>query len=136
MAFEVKKINPLDLQPRKAVGIDLPFSAKNAFSSNFQTKDAIKNNLINYFLTGTSERYLNPNFGFGLRNELFENITQEKIDALDARAREAIEIYFPRVIPKEIRLDASPDRNTIGFYLSYSIAETGINDELLINVAI
>ena len=35
MAFEVKKINPLDLQPRKAVGIDLPFSAKNAFSSNF-----------------------------------------------------------------------------------------------------
>lgn len=136
MAFEVKKINPLDLQPRKAVGIELPFRAKNVFSSNYQTKDAIKNNLINYFLTGTGERYLNPTFGFGLRNELFENITQEKIDALDTRAREAIEIYFPRVIPNEIRLDTDPDRNTIGFYLSYSIAETGINDELLINVAI
>ena len=26
MAFNVKRINPLDLQPRKAVGIDLPFS--------------------------------------------------------------------------------------------------------------
>ena len=136
MAFEVKKINPLDLQPRKAVGIELPFSSKNAFSSNYQTKDAIKNNLINYFLTGRGERYLNPMFGFGLRNELFENITEEKIDALDARAREAIEIYFPRVIPNEIKLVASEDRNTIGFYLSYSIAETGIRDELLINVAI
>ena len=131
MAFEVKKINPLDLQPRKAVGIELPFSAKSAFSSNFQTKDSIKNNLINYFLTGRGERYLNPLFGFGLRNELFENITKDKIDALDARAREAIEIYFPRVIPKEIKLVANEDRNTIGFYLSYSIAETGINGDLV-----
>lgn len=136
MAFEVKKINPLDLQPRKAVGINLPFSAKTAFSSNFQTKDSIKNNLINYFLTGRGERYLNPLFGFGLRSELFENITKDKIDALDIRAREALEIYFPRVIPREIKLIANEDRNTIGFYLSYSIAETGINDELLINVAI
>ena len=136
MAFEVKKINPLDLQPRKAVGIDLPFSAKSAFSSNFQTKDSIKNNLINYFLTGKGERYLNPLFGFGLRNELFENITEEKMQALDSRAREAIEIYFPRVVPNEIRLVANEDRNTIGFYLSYSISETGIDDELLINVAI
>ena len=67
MAFEVRKINPLDLQPRKAVGINLPFTSKTAFSSNYQTKDAIKNNLINYFLTGRNERYLNPLFGFGLR---------------------------------------------------------------------
>ena len=28
MAFDVKKINPLDRQPRKAVGVNLPFSGK------------------------------------------------------------------------------------------------------------
>jgi len=135
MAFEVRKINPLDLQPRKAVGINLPFSSKTAFSSNYQTKDAIKNNLINYFLTGRNERYLNPLFGFGLRSELFENITETKLDALDAKAREALRVYFPKVLPREIKLTSDPDMNTVGFYLAYSIADTGIDDELLINVS-
>ena len=84
MAFEVKKINPLDLQPRKAVGLNIPFRSKDVFSSNYQTKDAIKNNLINFFLTGKGERYLNPMFGTRLRNMLFENINQDKIDEIES----------------------------------------------------
>ena len=135
MAFEAKKINVLDLQPRKAVGVSLPFSGKAVFNSTFQTKDAIKNNLINYFLTGRNERYLNALFGFGLRIELFENITETKLDALDAKAREALRVYFPKVLPREIKLTSDPDMNTVGFYLAYSIADTGIDDELLINVS-
>ena len=51
MAFEVKKIDPLDLQPRKAVGVALPFSGKAVFNSTFETKEAIKANLVNYLLT-------------------------------------------------------------------------------------
>ena len=43
MAFEVKRINPLDRQPRKAVGISLPFSGQAVFNSTYTTKDAIKN---------------------------------------------------------------------------------------------
>jgi len=38
MAFEVKRIDPLDLQPRKAVGVEIPFSAKNVFASNYKLK--------------------------------------------------------------------------------------------------
>jgi len=52
MAFDAKKINPLDRQPRKAVGVNLPFSGQAVFNSNYLTKDAVRNNLINYFLTG------------------------------------------------------------------------------------
>ena len=37
-----KKINPLDRQPRKAVGVDLPFSSPSVFNSTYQTKDALK----------------------------------------------------------------------------------------------
>ena len=40
MAFNVKNINPLDRQPRKAIGVDLPFSGDGVFNSTFQTKDA------------------------------------------------------------------------------------------------
>ena len=37
MAFNVKNINPLDRQPRKAIGVDLPFSGDGVFNSTFQT---------------------------------------------------------------------------------------------------
>ena len=50
MAFDAKRINPIDLQPRVAVGVDIPFSGKGVFNSTFQTVDAVKANLINYLL--------------------------------------------------------------------------------------
>ena len=80
MAVSRKKINPLDRQPRKAVGLDIPFSAPAVFNSTFQTKDALKVNLINFLLTNRGERPLNPNFGGGIREMLFENINQERLD--------------------------------------------------------
>ena len=72
MAFDAKKINPIDLKPRVAVGVDIPFSGKAVFNQTFQTVDAIKANLINYLLTGRGERYFNPTFGSGIRNLIFE----------------------------------------------------------------
>ena len=135
MAFEVRKINPLDLQPRKAVGLNIPFRSKDVFSSNYQTKEAIKNNLINFFLTGRGERYLNPMFGTRLRNMLFENINEQKVQEIEMIVRDALNIYFPRIEPDEIRTGSDPDNNLVTFYMSYSIADTNIEDELLINIA-
>jgi phage baseplate assembly protein W len=135
MAFEVKKINPLDLQSRKAVGINLPFSTGDVFSSNYQTKDAIKNNLINFFLTGKGERYLNPMFGTGIRNMLFENITADKLIEIETLVRNVVDIYFPRIKPSKVEVASNPDTNLVSFYMSYSIKDAGINDELLINIA-
>ena len=59
MAYKVQRINPLDLQPRKAVGIALPFSGRAVFNSTYTSKDAVRNNIINYFLTGKNERVFN-----------------------------------------------------------------------------
>ena len=51
MAFGAKKIFPIDQNPRKAVGVALPFNAPSTFDSTYITKDAIRNNLINLALT-------------------------------------------------------------------------------------
>ena len=67
MAYRINKINPLDLQARKAIGVDIPFSSDQVFEQNYQTKDAIKNNIINFLLTGKDERFMNPNFGSNIR---------------------------------------------------------------------
>jgi len=134
MAFEVKKINPLDRQPRKAVGIDLPFSANAVFNSTFQTKDALKVNLINYLLTNRGERPLNPSFGGGIRELLFENINQEEIEDIKENISSNITRFFPNIKPTRIEITSNPDTNLINFFLRYAIADQNIQDEFLINI--
>ena len=133
MAFEVQKIDPIDLQPRKAVGVQLPFSGKAVFNSNYQTKDAIKTNLINYFLTARGERFLNVNFGNGLQSLIFDQLTEDKVIEIDTIIREDIAFYFPRVEPVDMHTIGVPDTNTVQFSLRYKVKDTNIEDEVVIN---
>lgn len=133
MAFEIKKINPLDLQPRKAIGINIPFSARAVFNQTFESKDAIRANLINFFLTGRGERLYKPLFGSGLRDLIFDNINNESLGKVEEYVREGLQLYFPRVIVTELNVVGDADYNKINFFLKYSISNTNIEDELLIN---
>ena len=133
MAFEVQRINPLDLQPRKAVGVSLPFSSKSVFNSTYTTKDALKTNLINFFLTDKRERFLNPNFGAGLRALIFEQMTLDTKEELLYVIKSGLSQWFPNLIVNSLQVSPSPDTNTVSVYLVYSIAQTNIADELVIN---
>lgn len=133
MAFEVKKINPLDLQPRKAVGVKLPFSGNGVFNSTFTTSDAIKTNLINYFLTARGERYLNVDFGNGLQALLFDMLTEDKVKQIDAQIKADLAYYFPTVIATEISTIGIPDSNTVQFAMKYRVKDTNIDDEVVLN---
>ena len=133
MAYNVRKIDPLDLQARKAIGIDIPFEGQAVFNSTYQSADAIKANLINYFLTGKGERRLNPDFGAGLHNLLFENITQDSVENVKEGILTDLEIYFPRVVVEDLRIEGTPSSHTIVFQMSYSVSNTNINDEVVIN---
>ena len=134
MAFNVKRIDPLDLQPRKAVGVSLPFSGRAVFNSTYQSKDATKTNLINLLLTGTGERFLNPGFGAGLRGFLFENITEASLRRFKNEILSTIELYFPRIRVSNLDVKSEPDTNSIVFFLKYQVSETDIEDEILINI--
>ena len=134
MALELKKINPLDRQPRKAVGVDLPFSGNAVFNSTFQTKDALKVNLINYLLTNKGERPLNPSFGAGIRELLFENINQEELEDIKENISTNITRFFPTIKPTRVEVTSDPDTNIINFFLRYAIADQNIEDEFLINI--
>jgi len=133
MAYRVVKIDPLDLQSRKAIGISFPFEGKAVFNSTYQSADAIKSNLINYFLTGKGERRLNPTFGAGLQNVLFQNITQDLVETLRESILNDLEIYFPRVVVQDVVVTGTPDNHSVSFQMTYSISDTNINDEVVIN---
>lgn len=134
MAFDVKQQFPNDLNNRKAIGINLPLNGNAVFKPNYQTKDAIKSSLINFFLTNPGERYLNPLFGGGLREFIFEQIADDNIATLDENTRNKIEDFFPSIQIIELKVLQTPNTNQIVITFKYSIKNTNIDDELTIQI--
>ena len=130
MAFDPKQIYPIDLNASKAVGVSIPFNGPSVFKSTYLTKDAIKNNLINFFLTNPGEQYLNPTFGGGLRAFIFEQITANELDFLREDINQKLSLYFPNVNVDELVVSGDPDINQINVSLTYSVLNTNISDNL------
>mgnify|MGYP003635556408 FL=1 len=103
------------------------------FQPNYQTKDAIKNNLINYFLTNPGERIENPSFGAGLRQYIFTQINSENFDTIESDIQEKINQNFDNIEVEDIEVLKSVNENTIQVNITYSIPNTGINDTLELN---
>ena len=130
MTFGAKKIFPIDTRPGTGVGVGLPFNAPAVFPITYTTKEAIKNNLINYFLTNKSERYLNPTFGGNLRAFIFQQITDNNIEYLEQDIQNQIGLYFPNVIIGSLNINSYPEFNQIEVILTYNIKDTGLTDTI------
>jgi len=130
MAYNAEKISPLDFRPSVGVGINLPLNGRACFNTTFTTQEAIKNNLINWFLTNKGERPLNPNFGGNLREFLFTQITDNNLDFLQEDIQAQINTYFPNINVDRLEVTSQPDLNTINVLLKYNVQNTNINDSL------
>ncbi len=135
MAFGAQQIFPIDFNKSAAVGVDIPFSTPGVFRPNYTTAAAIKNNLINYFLTNPGERPLNPTFGGGLRAFIFEQITDDNLDFLEEKIQSDLNTFFPNVTVGDLEILRQEDTNTITVLLTYSVINTNINDTLEIDFA-
>jgi len=132
MPFDAQQIYPIDFDKSAAVGVDIPLNAPAVFRPNYTTKDAIKNNLINYFLTNPGERYLNP-IGGGLRAFVFEQITTNNLDFLEERISSDLNTFFPNILVGNLEILRQEDFNTITVKLTYNVINTNINDTLEID---
>jgi len=135
MAIKQTNIFPLDKQPRKAVGVAYPFSAfatsgtgsevkigeTTPFKSNYTTKDQIKSNLAVFFTTNKGERPLNPNYGGGLKDILFEQLNGQTYDIVYKRITSGLASSFPEVNVKELQVLENVDQNQLKIVLSYTI---------------
>jgi phage baseplate assembly protein W len=133
MAYNIININPLDLSPSKGVGIKVPFDGTTGLNITYTTKDAVKSNILNFFLTGKKERIMNPIFGAGIREQLFEQITQGTAQNIEDIISFGLKEYFPQIRLNSLVVNASPDQNIIQVYFTYSILNTNISDEISIN---
>jgi phage baseplate assembly protein W len=133
MAFDVQQIYPIDFNKSAAVGVDIPFNGFGVFRPNYTTAAAIKNNLINFFLTNPGERPLNPTFGGGLRAFIFEQITTDNLDFLKENIESQITNIFPNISVGDLEVLKQEETNSITVSLSYSVVNTNINDTLEID---
>ena len=128
-----KKIYPIDTTPSVAVGVSIPFNGPSVFKSTYTTQDAIKNNLINFFLTNKRERYLNNNFGGNLRKYIFEQIVDNNLDFMKSDIQSQISTYFFNINIIEFEINKT-NENEITIFLKYNINNTGISD--FINISL
>lgn len=136
MAFNPRYISPDDFNANQAIGVALPFAGgtDGVFLSTYQTKDAIRYNLINYFLTNRGERVFRPTFGGDLRRTLFEQLSTDNIDFIEDAISSALETNFPSVDVQELNVFATPDQNILTIQLTYQVLNTGIEDTIEISV--
>ena len=130
MAFNQQQINPLDLNPNVAVGINLPLSGPSVFVSNYTTYDALKTDLINFFLTNPGERPMNPTFGGGLRDFIFSQIEEENTNGLKENIEFKLQKYFPQVGISSLEVLQDADNNTLIVELKYFILNSNIQDTI------
>lgn len=134
MAYGLKKISPLDLKPSTAIGVKVPFSAKNVFTSVYTTKEQTKYNLINFLLTDRRETPMVPNFGAGLRSLLFEQITDDSMERMEAYIRSSVEANFPNVIISRLNVEPYQDQSYVVINFSYVLRNSNQEDEITIKI--
>lgn len=134
MAIIVNNKFPIDNIARKAVGVDIPFNGPAVFKSNYLTREAIQNNLKNFYSTRKGERVFNPFFGSILYNTVFEsngNITESTVRKI---IEDECAQFFPFVNIAEIVFTRDEDRNKLSISLKYVASNFGIQDEININL--
>jgi phage baseplate assembly protein W len=134
MAYGLKKISIVDLRPSTGVGVKIPFTAENVFSTVYTTKDQTKYNLINFLLTDPRERPFNPTFGAGLRARLFQQIDQSTFDDIKESLRTQIENNFPNVQITDLTVTGNPDYNNINIRFSYRLLRSNENDTVVLTI--
>jgi|LauGreDrversion2_6_1035139.scaffolds.fasta_scaffold05162_2 phage baseplate assembly protein W len=82
--------------------------------------NAIKNSIRNMLLTNRGEKLLNPYFGMGLANFVFDQVTQSTAKAIGDAILSNITTFEPRVQLNKVNVIANEDDNsyTINIILS------------------
>jgi len=133
-----RKINPIDLpqNDKVAVGVTFPFDGEAVFNSSYTTKEQVKSNLINLLLTSPGERLMNPNFGVGIRDLLFEQVLDK--EQVKNRITDGAQIYIPEidisnVFIKRENNETTPEIHTVRISVYYKVLADRSTDAILLN---
>jgi hypothetical protein len=132
------KINPIDLpqNDKVAVGVTFPFDGEAVFNSSYTTKEQVKSNLINLLLTSPGERLMNPNFGVGIRDFLFEQAIDK--EQVKNRIIDGAQLYIPEIAIEDVFIkrennETTPEIHTVRISIYYKVLADRSSDAILLN---
>ena len=91
-----------------AIGISLPIQIGNtAFNQTFTTNEQIKSNVKNLLLTKKGERVMQPEFGSGLQELLFDFNDDTLSGKIEDAITAALEQWLPYVTVEQIDVEST-----------------------------
>lgn len=119
----------------------IPSSTDGFYALTPNLRENTKQSLKMIVLTSPGERMMNPLFGVGARQFLFENFTEGLYRTFKARVIDQVAIYLPIVeiidinffdTGKNVITNASMESHVLSIEIKYSITNLNIYDSLFI----
>ena len=127
--------------PTQTYGITLPImhGPQGYFNQSYSIVEQINSNLNLLLRTKKGERRMNPNFGSGLWNILFENFSDDISPLVETTIKRDINQWMPYVNINQILVDTSNtehrDKTRIDVKILYTVPSIGIIQNQIIEVA-
>ena len=128
---EYIQIDPINAESNVALGVSLPFNGEAVFNSTFTTKNQSKSNLINILLTQPGERIMQPKFGVGLRQLLFENTPDT--ESIKLQITNQVERYLPQITITDIFVDQPLNTHVLNIIITFRVNQTNEEDAIQVN---
>ena len=131
------------MSSKHGISVKLPLtynSFDGPYTLNKKTKEAVRQNFKNLVLTAPGERVMDPQFGVGLRNFLFEQMNDPLFSRISERIRTQVQAYMPFVFVEHITFDSMETKEGIGpnelqVTIQYNILPLDAEDTLSITAA-
>ena len=107
------------------------------FEQTFTSYDAAKSNLRNLLLTAKGERVMQPDFGTGLHELLFEPFDDEYESKLQETITNSVGFWLPYINIESIEVDMSDemkDRHTAKMKVDFTVGDSIETQELTFTV--
>jgi uncharacterized protein len=120
-----------------AYGFKYPTNGSTLFEPTYDSFEQAKTNLRNLLLTRKGERVMQPEFGTGLHELLFEPMDDEYEQKLQGAILASVGYWLPYITVEEIDVEMTPemkDRNTANLNIKFRVGETIDTNEITFTV--
>lgn len=105
----------------KAPKFPLKFKEKLGFENVNDVKELVKFHLTNLLLTNPGEKISDPNYGVGIRQMLFENMTPGVINLWNDKITTGIDDYITYINVSGVMITPFYELNKISIKIQYSL---------------
>ena len=122
--------------PKETPGIEFPLqiTGKNAGYDLADVKNSVMFNIKNILLTNPGERVMIGDFGVGINQLLFENITPDLLELIQERIIDQIDTYAPYITILDLTIRPI-NENALNIRLQYNIDFVEIVDFIDIDIS-